>query len=131
GPLDLLRDLRRDPVASPDEAQAHAVRVHLLRLAADALEEQAHQPRHLLEGSRPVLGRERVDRELLDAEVGGQLYGALERVGAGAVALRDAQAPGLGPAGVSVHDDRHVTGAIAAHNRPFAAAVHRTLPPLL
>ena len=55
---------------------------------------------------RPVLGRERVDGQRLDAEVDGRLDGPAERARAGAVALGDRQAAGRRPAAVAVHDDR-------------------------
>ena len=57
-------------------------------------------------GPRPVLGRERVDDERLDPEVDRRLDRPAQRPRAGAVTLRDGQPAGLGPAAVSVHDDR-------------------------
>ena len=68
--LDLLRQLRRDPFQAAAVPDAHAVRVQVLRLAADDLAQDAHQPRHFVRRAPPVLGGEGVDGEHLDAEVG-------------------------------------------------------------
>jgi len=60
-----------DARAPADEAHPHALVVQLGRLAVDALGEHRHQPADLLGRARPVLRRERVDRQLGDAELDG------------------------------------------------------------
>jgi hypothetical protein len=54
-------------LAIANETQAHAIRVQLIELAVDSLQEQTHQPRHFLRGSAPVLAREGKERQRLDA----------------------------------------------------------------
>ena len=58
-------------------------------LAPDPVGEHAHERRDLLGRARPVLGRERVHRELPDPELGGVSQARLDRVGLGVVALDD------------------------------------------
>ena len=92
-------------VAATDEAHAHALLDQVGQLALDRLAEDLHQELDLLGRPRPVLGRERVDGERLDAKVDRRLDRAR---GARAPARWPAarQAAALGPAAVAVHDDR-------------------------
>ena len=82
--------------------------MELRRLAVDALGEHRHQALHLGRGARPVLGGERVDGELVHAQLHGVAQAGLDHVGSGAVALDDGEAAALGPAAVPVDDDRDV-----------------------
>ena len=81
-------------------------------LALDRLPEDLHQRVDLVARPRPVLGREGVDGERLDAEVDRRLDGPPERLRAGAVAGGDRQAAPARPAAVAVHDDRDRSRAI-------------------
>ena len=70
--------------------------------------EQRHQ--HADFGLRPlpVLGRERVEREDLDAQPGRGLDDVAHGVDAGAMPFDARQVPARGPAAVAVHDDGDV-----------------------
>src|SRR3954451_12940053 len=108
GPLHVLEQGGRDPVAAADEAHPHALLLELGRLGQNALGEHPHQGGDLLQRPRPVLGGERVDGQLADAEVGRVAQARLDDVGSGAVPLLDREPAGLRPAAVAVRDDRDV-----------------------
>src|SRR5439155_21758706 len=63
-------------VAAPEEAGAHALPHEIGQLPLDRLGEDLHQELHLLWWPRPVLGREGVDGQRLDAEIDRSLDGA-------------------------------------------------------
>src|SRR3954447_17971774 len=99
-PLHALVELRRDSLAAADEAHPHSLLVELRRLGVDPLAEHPHQPFDLFLWPRPVLGRERKDGELPDAELGSIAEACLDYVGAGPVPLDRRQASLLRPAPV-------------------------------
>jgi hypothetical protein len=68
-PAHLLEQLGLDALAAADEAHAHALGVQLRRLGEDALGEHPIRALTSSGGTRPVLRRERVDRQLAHAEV--------------------------------------------------------------
>src|SRR5215213_6551978 len=107
-PLDPLDQLGRDPVAAADEPHPDALPVELRGLAVDPLAEHGHEAGDLLRRARPVLGRERVDGQLLDAELDGVAQPRLHDVGAGLVPRERGLPPALRPTAVSVGDDRDV-----------------------
>ena len=86
-------------VAPADEARAHALADEVGQLALDRLPEDLHQRVDLVLRARPVLGRERVHDERLDAEVDRRLDRAPQRARARAVPLRDRQARASEPSG--------------------------------
>src|SRR3954451_11188367 len=108
GPVHLLHELGRDARAAADEAHPHALVVQLGRLAVDALAEHRHQTADLFRRARPVLGRERVDGQLVDAQVDGVAQPRLDDVGAGAVPLEHGKPARLRPATVAIGDDGDV-----------------------
>src|SRR5947209_7866839 len=87
GPAHLLDEPLRDPLAAADEAHPNPLLMELGRLACDPSREHVHQALYLFGRARPVLGRERVDGQLLDAQLGGVAQARLDRVGAGIVAI--------------------------------------------
>jgi hypothetical protein len=93
-------------VAAAEEAAADSLSGEILELPVDRLAERLHQGRHLVGRAAPVLGREGVDRERVDAEVDRRLDDRPQRAGAGAVPVGDRDAVLGGPAPVAVHDDR-------------------------
>ena len=107
-PLHLGCERRREPVATADEAHAHALRREVLELAVDRLGEQVEQVGDLVGRPRPVLGRERVHGERAHAEIDRRLDGAAQCTRAGAVPREHGQPATAGPAAVAVHDQRHV-----------------------
>jgi hypothetical protein len=86
-PVDQLSELCGDALAAADEPHPHPLLVELGGLAVDPFGEHRHQAVHLLLGTAPVLGRERVDGELLDAELDGVSEALLDHVGARPVPL--------------------------------------------
>src|SRR5919197_1658298 len=98
--------LGRSAISAADEPRPHALLCQVGELAIDRLGEDLHQGLALVRGPRPVLGRERVDGERLDAEVDRRLDRPPQRARPRSMAGRDRQAAAPRPAAVSVHDDR-------------------------
>ena len=102
--------LRDPPVAAPREADPDVALVQLVAALEQDLFVEVDEELHLLLGAPPVLGREGVDGEPVDAD----LVGALEHVEQGAlaslVALGAGKALLLRPAPVAVHDAGNVAG---------------------
>ncbi len=97
GLLDTAHELLRYAVTTPDEAHACPAFVHVGHLRIYHLHEQVHERGHLVGGPVPVLGGERVHRDLADAEVEGVLEDAAQRLRAGAVARRPPAGAGAAP----------------------------------
>src|ERR1019366_990698 len=95
-----------------DEAHPHALSVQLRSLGLDPPGEHVHQRGDLAIGAIPVLGRERVDGQLGDAQRHRITEPGLDGVGAGLVPGDDGQPSLLGPAAVSVGDDRDIAGPL-------------------
>ena len=72
--------------------------------------QERHQRAHFLGGPQPVLRRERVQRQSVDAELAGGAHDLADRVDAGLVSRDAGESAGGRPAAVSVHDDRDVAG---------------------
>src|SRR5690242_2852717 len=82
-----------------------------------AIEVEAHQPLevgNLLLTPPPILGREGVEREHLDAVIDGRLHRTPHGLGSGLVPSHARKAAPFGPAAVAIHDDRDVTRTRAA-----------------
>ena len=102
--LHLARQLRQ----IADREQPDAVLHHLLELRREIVPEEAHERGHLVARPLPVLGRERVEAQVRNAETPRRLDDLLHRLLAAPVA-RNARQAALGrPAPVAVHDDGHV-----------------------
>src|SRR5262245_22214864 len=71
---------------------------------------EAHQKTHLVRRTAPVLGRERIRREVLHANLDRTFDDVEERGLTGLVASGPRQTALLGPAAVTIHDDRHMAG---------------------
>jgi hypothetical protein len=110
GFVDQLQQLCIDSRAFADHSEAHAVLVQFGKVAADEPLHQSHEIVDLGGRPRPVLGREAVDRQILDAEFDGCTHGAPHGLHAHAVAHGARQAALLCPAPVAVHDDGDMSG---------------------
>ena len=71
GDVELLDDAAPHPGPRAHPAHPHAHGVEVLPPAAHHLAVEAHQEAHLLGAALPVLGGERVDRQVLDADLDG------------------------------------------------------------
>src|SRR3954471_4846240 len=101
----LLQPVGR-PVPATDESRADAFLRKVVKLAVDGLPEDLHERGYLVRRASPVLRRERVDRQRLDAELDRRLDDRPQRARARAVPLRDLEPLPRRPAPVAVHDDR-------------------------
>ena len=82
----------------------------VLELEPDVPLQQHHQRVDFGARALPVLDRERVERQHVDAQPGGRLDDVAHRVDAGAVPLDARQVALRRPAAVAVHDDGDVRG---------------------
>src|SRR5438094_552262 len=110
--------LERHAVRTPEHAETHVALHELRQLRADRPLEQAQEGRHLVLRPTPVLGRERVQRQVAQAE---RVRGAddrARRLHALPVAGDARQAPPRRPAAIAIHDDRDMPGPrLGAHDR--------------
>jgi hypothetical protein len=95
----LQHALRHAPVAPPRKDDAHAVGVQLVLATLKSPLVEVHEVTHLVDGSTPVLGRERVDREGLHPKCQRPVGRVDEGLLARPVTLRAREAPGAGPSG--------------------------------
>jgi len=104
-----------------DEADAHAVAVQRLDLAAEGAHEQFHQQAHFQRRPLPVFLAEGEQGQHLDAETVAGADDAPRRADAGAVAERPRAMALPRPAAVAVHDDGDVPRqARLGYRRGFA-----------
>ncbi len=118
---------RHTPIATTGEADAHALLVELVSAAQQDVLVEAHQVAHFVDRSPPVLGRERVHGEPVDAELERALDRVEQRLFAGGVAFGALQATCGGPAAVAVHHAADV-GGDAGLVESVEQAITRTLP---
>ena len=109
GDLELLDHRPPQPRRPARPAHLHAELVHLVAAAPDHVAVEAHEEPDLVRRAGPVLGRERVGRDRLHADLDGALDHVEERASRPASwPLVRGQPALLGPAAVAVHDDRDV-----------------------
>src|SRR5581483_937767 len=106
-PERLLHVARQLPGVADDE-EPYAVLHHAVELVGQVVLQEPHEARHLVGRAAPVLGGERVQRQILDAELVRELDDRLDRRLATPVPVEAVQAPALRPAPVAVHDDGDV-----------------------
>src|SRR5262249_36897785 len=111
---DLLLDGRGELGAAAADDHANAALVDLVDLPPEGLVEEPHQVPDLRRGTAPVLGREGVDAEHLDAELLAAIHHALDRAHPGPVAEGVRPVALARPPAVAVHDDADVAGDLAA-----------------
>src|SRR5260370_5968772 len=85
-PFDAVAHSRRELLSPAADQDSDAAAVHLVDLALHRLVKQAHERAHLGARAGPVLGRERVNRQRVDAEVLACLEDALDGTDSRAVA---------------------------------------------
>src|SRR5262249_47071696 len=99
---------RRQAAEAPDGEEADLVAHHPPELACEVPAQEGHEPVHLARRALPVLGRERVQGEVADAELAAHLDDRAHGVLPHPVPLEAREAALLCPAPVAVHDDGHV-----------------------
>ena len=105
GPVEGGERLRGEPFTAPDHRQPDALLHEEPPLLDDILLEEAHQEGELGLRAPPVLAREAIERELLDAEADALLGRPADTRHAAAVPLDARQAAVPCPTAVAVHDD--------------------------
>ena len=95
---------RASSSCAADDAKPDVVAEQRVQLEPQVALEQRHQRRDFHRRALPVLDRERVERQDLDAETRRPLDDVAHRIDAGAVALDARQVPLRRPAAVAVHD---------------------------
>ena len=108
GRLQLVADVAGQLLFAADDAKADVVAQQRVQLEAQIALEQRHQRRDFRRRTLPVLDRERVERQDLDAETGRRFDDVADRIDPGAVAFDTRQMALRGPAAVAVHDDGDV-----------------------
>ena len=98
------------PIAPADESDADTAIVELVSTTDEDRLVEVHQESHFVDRPAPVLGRERIDGEPLDAERERAFDGVEQRFFAGLVALGALEAPLGRPPAIAVHHARNVRG---------------------
>ena len=106
--LQLVLDVVGQFFHPADDAEPDVVGQQRLQLGAQVPLQQHHQRADLGGGAFPVLDRERVQRQHLDAETRGGLDRVANSVDAGAVPFDARKVALRGPPAVAVHDDGDV-----------------------
>ena len=101
---------RPEPRAAARPADAHAPFVELVAAAVQHVAVVAHEESDLVGRALPVLGRERVDGEVLHADLDGARDDVEQRRLPRLVSLDAREAAAVRPPAVAVHDDRDVLG---------------------
>ena len=117
GVLKLPDHAAPQPGTPAGPAHPHAHLVQLIAAAADYVAVEAHQEADLVRRAPPVLGGERVGRQVRDAQLDGSHDHVEQRVLAPLVAFRPRQVALLGPAAVAIHDQGHMPGHERGRNR--------------
>ena len=84
--------------------------VQLVHLGEHGLREEVHESHDFFFGAFPVLGRERIDGEVLHTYVVCGTNGLAHRLDAGGVPLQAVESAFLRPSTVAVHDDGNMDG---------------------
>ena len=95
-------------LGAADHVEADVVAQQRRELEAEVALEQHHQRADFSGRALPVLDRERVERQHLEAEPRRGFDDVADRVDAGAMPFDARQVPLAGPAAVAVHDDGDV-----------------------
>ena len=108
GVLKLVDNTGPEARPSTGPSDSHAPLIQLVAAAAQHLAVESHQKAHLVGAALPVLGRERIDAEVLHSDRDRAGNDVKQRSLARAVALDAGQPLQVGPASIAVHNDRHV-----------------------
>src|SRR5262249_8618527 len=80
--------------------------VQVARLAVDELAQDAHKAIDLARGTRPIFGREGVECQIAHPLLAALAHDPADVLGAGAMPGQTRQPAPLGPAPITIHDDR-------------------------
>lgn len=108
GHLELLDHGTPETWAPAGPADPHAQIVELVAATVDHVAIEAHQPAHLVGGALPVLGGERIGRQVRDTQLDRAVDDIQQRRLAAGMTLGALESTLLGPAAIAVHDDRDV-----------------------
>jgi len=102
-----------ESVASADLSESDVVGDEFVAFFGHVVDVEVHECGDFVGGSSPVLGAERVEGEVSDAELSGAGEDVADARGAGFVSGGSWEASLVGPASVAVHDDGDVFGDAA------------------
>ena len=108
--VDAAAHAGRQPVGPAEDAESSVESHQLGQLRVDRPLEQAHEHRDLVGRAAPVLGRERVEGQVAEAQRRGGANDRASRLHTLVVSGHAWQAAMGCPASVTVHDDGHVLG---------------------
>ena len=91
-----------------DQPDTHVVGQQLRKLSLDSPSDQVHERVDLLLRAIPVLGRERIEGKILDADIGRKFGGAVHGRDPLGVACASGFPPEVGPAAVAIHNNGHM-----------------------
>ena len=116
--VDERSQLRRQHAEVAKKAQAVAVLFHRVDALVQVLLQKAHDAVDLVLRSLPVLGREGIDRQVINAEMLAVSAELSKRFGACLVPCRARKASLLCPAAIAVHNDGNMTRQVVQINLP-------------
>src|SRR5262245_16926149 len=93
-------------------------------LAVDELAKYAHQTIDLTRGTRPILGRKGIQRQVAHPLLGALAHDPTDVLGAGTMPCQARQPTSLSPAPIAIHDDRDM-----ARNARTVSRLRRHLNP--
>src|SRR5436190_13856325 len=108
--FDQIRDVGGETGTRADEPYTDIMPVQLLYIGPAIAAEQSHEMAHLRFRTAPVLGRECVERKILQAELARCAHHLADGGNAFDMPRFARQEPVLGPAAVAIHDDRNMLG---------------------
>ena len=123
--LDAASEGIRDPVPTPDDAEAHTTVRQVVALGVQVLLEQTHQVVHFALRTTPVVRGERVERQRGDPERRRGLHRSPDRRRSGDMARLPGLTAQQSPAAVPIHVDRDVESVPVPSFRRFGVPPSR------
>jgi hypothetical protein len=103
--MDFAKKRPGNAIAAANHCEPHAILAKPFAFEAKKCADNPEDALHLLRGSRPVVRRERIERENTNAEIGCVFHNTADGGNAGTMASNARQPLTCGPAAIAVHND--------------------------